>query len=338
MSADSLFGGGTDLSDIVDQESLDLINKFLTDTVGGSSTIEDVGGGTLVTGDGEDGEKQGALLPGGSAIVGTINNGTLKLEISLPKGLGFVFAGLDNVTADEVGSFLYTIVNSYVPPGVNDTLRDSLFAAVDDLIRSIKALGLPNLLVRVVDFINEDSGDGGALAHGRLAIPSNEVNFTGSSDGDELFAFNLRNLSADEILVIKGVENAIVSGDGAVRVEGNIGARISSDSNDQLMIGGGGNDTLIGGGGHDTLTGGEGDDIFAFSRLGYFVITDFDTAHDSFTFKIPGVTNVQELLEIVTDATQTSTGVTFEFGAEGSITLVGVSADDLTADMVKFTF
>lgn len=338
MAADSLFGGGGGaLPDLLGQESLDLLNKFLTDTVGGSSSTQSVGDSTFLSGTGENGETQGALLPTGSSITGTINNGTLQLEISLPRGLGFVFAGLDEATADSVGLFLYTIVNSYIPLGVNDALRESLLAAVDDLISSIKALGLPNLVVRVVDFMDEESSTG-SLAHERLAAPSSEVNFSATSSDNELFAFNLRNLSADEILVIKGVENALVSGNGAIRVEGNAGVRITSDSNDQLIIGGGGNDTLIGGGGNDTLTGGDGDDVFAFARLGNFLITDFDPTHDTFTFKIPGVTNVQELLAIVTDATQTSTGVTFDFGGQGSITLVGISADELTADMVKFTF
>lgn len=337
MAADSLFGGGTDLSTLVSAGSLALINQFLTDTVGGSAITGVIGGSTIMIGSGSAGEKQGALLPAGSAISGSIDDGVLKLDIRVPANLGFVFEGKDNVTPDTVGDFLSSIIDAFVPPGAPgspaETLRQSLNSAVDDLVSSMAALGVSGVVVRVIDFV---SGAGGSS--GLRALGPAEVFFNASaSAGTELFALNLASLDAGQTLVLQGVENALLTGAGAARVEGAAGARITSDSADQSITGGGGNDTLIGGGGHDTLAGGAGDDVFAFLRVGHFHIGDFGGG-DRIAFNVPGVTNVAQLLGLVTGVSQGAQGVTYEFGPSASITLVGLSAADVTADMVRFTF
>ncbi|MBG9388192.1 hypothetical protein [Caenimonas aquaedulcis] len=336
--ADSIIGGGTDLSAIVDEHSVSLIDQFLLDTVGGTAHTTDLDGAILVTGTGSNGEVQGVLLPNGVAVLGTINSGTLHLDVSLPDGLGLVFAAHDGISVEEVSTFLFSIVDQYLPPGTNDALRANLLEAVDDLVSSIEALGLPSITVTMVDFINSTPST--QLSGEKFgALPSNEVTFDpGNSGSTDLFAFNLRSLSPSELLLIKNVENALVSGDGVVKIGDNNGTLITSDSANQQIIGGGGNDTLIGGGGHDTLTGGAGDDVFAFSRVGDYTITDFTPGHDTFAFKLPGVTNVQELLHMVTSSEQTTAGVTFHLANDTSITLVGVTASELTADMIKFTF
>lgn len=338
MAADSLFGGGTDLSTLVSAESLALINQFLTDTVGGSAITGAIGGSTIVIGSGSAGEKQGALLPGSSAISGSIDDGVLKLDIQLPANLGFVFEGKDNVTPDTVGAFLSSIINAVLPPGPPgspvENLRQSLNSAVDDLVNSMAALGVSGVEVRVIDFVSGPGGTGGNLR----ALGPNEVLFNATaSAATELFALNLASLGAGQTLVLQGVENALLAGAGSVRVEGAAGARITSDGADQRVTGGAGNDTLIGGGGHDTLAGGAGDDVFAFLRVGHFHIGDFGGG-DKIAFSVPGVTNVAQLVAMVTGVSQDAQGVTYHFGPSASITLVGLSAADVTADMVRFTF
>lgn len=334
MSADSLFGGSTDLSAIVDADSLALINQFLTDTVGGSTITGTIGDTTILLGSGDDGQKQGALLPGDSPTQGSMDDGVLQLNISLPASLGFVFEGKDNATPDTVGTFLSQVIDNYLPPGTSEELRESLNNAVSDLVDSLKDAGIENVVVRMIDFVG---GSSGQQQSGLRALGANEILFdAGASAGNQLFALNMAGLNAGTTLVLQNVENALLSGAGSVRVEGNEAIRITSDSADQNITGGGGNDTLIGGGGHDTLTGGAGDDVFAFARLGHFDITDL-SGGDKIAFDVSGVTSVAQLLPLITGVTETAQGVTYHFGADASITLVGLSAADVTADLVKFT-
>jgi Ca2+-binding RTX toxin-like protein len=333
MSGESLFGGGTNLSQLVSGDSLNLINAFLTDTVGGSALTSAIGNSTLVVGSGSAGEKQGALLPTGTAIAGNINDGVLELDIVVPAGTGFVFEGRDNATPATVGDFLSDLIDQYLPPSIAALapIRESLNNAVNDLVSSLKALGVTNIVVRMIDFTS------GNLPSVATAGP-NEVLFDATgSVGNELFMVNLNGLNHDQTLVLAGVENVMLAGAGTVRIEGNTGAMVTSDMSNQNIVGGGGNDTLIGGGGSDTLTGGAGADVFGFVRLGHFTMQDFG-AGDSIAFNVPGIHNLNDLLPYLTRVTQTSESLSLEFGQNFSLTLVGVSASDLTADMIKFTF
>jgi hypothetical protein len=341
MASDSLFGGGTDLSEVVSASSLNLINAFLTDSVGGTATVTDIGGGTLVIASGGDGETQGALLPTNAAITGTISDGVLTLAIDLPAGLGLLFEGKNDLQPAGVGSFLNSIIDAYLPPGTPGTeaIRASLQAAVNDLVNSIQALGVENVTVRMVDFLST-SGPTSSWFHlqDSTAAHPDEVLLGASSSGEgELFAINLNGLNQDKTLVLSGLEHIMLIGQGTVRVEGDTAVTISSDAGNQFITAGGGNDTLIGGGGSDTLAGGAGDDVFGFVRLGHFTINDFSVG-DTLAFKVGGISNVSELLPYLTHVTETAQSTSLEFGSNFSITLVGMSATDITADMIKFTF
>lgn len=340
MSAESLIGGGdsggggAQLSD----ESLDLLNQFLLDTVGGTVVSGTVGGASFVAGTGANGETQGALVPGSEPITGTITAGTLTLNVELPAGTGLTFEGNEG-TPEALGDFLDSVIDSYLPP---DDLEpgspaaetaQSLKNAVQELIQSLKDLGIGNVKVNVVDFMTAQSS---GTSQGAGA---NEIVFDAGLDaGSQVFALNLATLTPETTVVIKNVANAVLAGSGTVRVDGATGARITNDNRDQNVTGGLGNDTLVGGGGNDTLTGGGGDDIFGFSALGHYTVTDFDKAHDKVGFNVAGVTSVEQLSQLVTGVDQTAQDVTFHFGPDASITLVGVSAADLTSDMIKFNF
>lgn len=335
MSGDSLFGGGTDLSTVVSTASLGLLNRFLTDTVGGSAITGAIGGSTVVIGSGSDGEKQGALLPSGNSIAGNIDDGVLSLDIIVPAGTGFVFEGKDNATPDTVGDFLSSVIDAYLPPSNPgmEIFRESLNNAVNDLVNSLKALGVTSIVVRMIDFTS-----GNRPAATSEVVGANEVLLDATdSAGNELFMVNLNGLNMDKTLVLSGVENVMLAGAGSVRIAGTAGAMVTSDIGDQNIIGGGGNDTLIGGGGSDTLTGGVGDDVFGFVRLGHFTIEDFGTG-DSIAFNVPWMHSLNDLLPYLTRVTETPQSLSLEFGGDFSLTLVGVSAGELTADMIKFTF
>jgi Ca2+-binding RTX toxin-like protein len=332
MSADSLFGG-TDTGSL-SANSLALLNQFLTDTVGGSTTTETFGSSTYVSGTGSHGESQGGILPGAGAISGTIDDGVLQLTLNLPGRTGLVFEGMDNATPDAAGTFLHSVVDSYHPSGAQ---KASLDAAVNQLVDALKAQGIINVVFRVFDFTA--SAGNGALAapDGALAAGANDMVIDASQNtGVQAFVVNL--LHATDTVVLKGVEQALVANAGTIKVEGNAPIRLVGDLAAQDITGGGGNDTLVGGGGNDTLTGGLGNDVFGFSALGHVTLKDFDVAHDSVAFASTGITNIQQLAALVSSVDNAASGVTFNFGHDASITLVGVSAAQITSDLIKFTF
>lgn len=335
MAADSLFGGSTELSQVVSPASVNLINAFLTDTVGGTAATTVIGGSTLVTGIGHDGERQGVLLPSSSASAGTINDGALSLDFAMPPGVGLAFEGRDNATPEMVAAFLLGVIDTYLPAGAEGTaaLRGSLISAVSDLVGSLSAQAIADSVVRVIDF---PSSILAVPRSGNAAPGEMLLDVTGSS-GNELFVLNLNSVDPSQTLVLSGVEKAMLAGAGTVRIAGDTGAMVTSDFANQHVIGGGGNDTLIGGGGNDTLTGGAGDDVFGFVRVGNFVINDFSPG-DMIAFDIPGITDIGQIVSLVTGVTETAQSVTYHFGPDASITLVGLSAADVTASMVKFTF
>jgi len=329
MSADSLFGGSS--SGLTDG-SLALLNQFLTDTVGGSTTTGTMGGAGWVYGSGHSGETQGAILPG-LGVSGGMYNGSLQLNLNLPAGSGIVFEGNSGMTPDQAGAFLKGVVDTY-HPGV--TQLNSLYAAVDQLVNAMKGSGVTTLTVRVFDILNS-AGNGAQAAAGALGAtgPDTVIDAT-QTPGVQAFAVDL--LHAAGAVVLKGVEYAAVANAGTIRVEGTTPIRIQGDMASQDITGGAGNDTLVGGGGNDTLTGGLGNDVFGFSALGHYTIKDFDAAHDTIAFSSTGITNIQQLAHLVTSVDNAASGVTFNFGHDASITLVGVSAAQITSDLIKFTF
>jgi Ca2+-binding RTX toxin-like protein len=120
---------------------------------------------------------------------------------------------------------------------------------------------------------------------------------------------------------------------------GNGNDRLSGDNGqDQLygghgrdkLLGGKGNDNLSGGKGNDQLTGGAGADEFVFSKGGGAdTIRDFDLSQDQIRIN-RGASEFSDL-----EITQTGDTAMINF-ANVSITLRGIDADDLTADLFIF--
>lgn len=120
-------------------------------------------------------------------------------------------------------------------------------------------------------------------------------------------------------------------GPGSDRLLGGLGADlIRGGSEADVLDGGSGNDTLIGGNQADVLTGGLGADVFRFNDAGGADrVTDFRLAErDRLAFD-DGLWNGASLTrQQVVDryAHVTAEGVRFDFGADGSVLLAGVTS------------
>ena len=331
MAVDSVFGGqstgGGETPLPLSNDALALLNQFLTDTLGSSLTRSDLDGAPAVVGEDPNGNIQGAVAPPIGIVVGGLENGVLTLELTLPNATGLVFGGQDNATPEEFGQYLRDIIDEYAPTSAE---QQSLYDAVEALLAAIHAQGVTNVVVRVFDLLSGDSDASSPLAGGLDNIVIDSSSYTGV----EVFAINLSQAAPGQGVIFKGVANALVAGMGSVSAEGSTAIHLRADLQAQSITGGDGNDTLVGGGGNDTLTGGLGDDVFGFTGLGHHVVTDFGTGHDKLAFEVPGVTTLAQLGALVTGVEQTSTGVTYHFGHDASITLVGVSAAQVTTDLI----
>ncbi|WP_262696326.1 M10 family metallopeptidase [Kordiimonas aquimaris] len=117
---------------------------------------------------------------------------------------------------------------------------------------------------------------------------------------------------------------------------------VGGAGNDEIFSGGGtdtvdggsGNDTLWGGGGNDDFTGGSGDDLFIFEAgHGDDTITDFDIGDDS--INLAEVTAAfADTASVIAAASQVSGGISIDLGGGDSLTLEGLSLNDL--DQVTF--
>ncbi len=146
----------------------------------------------------------------------------------------------------------------------------------------------------------------------------------------------LSQIKAGNTLELRSVANAMLIGDGIVKVGDDKAVNLQGDIGNQHMTGGGGNDTLVGGGGNDTLIGGGGDNTFGFNSVGHYVIGAGNT--DVFAFQFDGINSLDDLSPFVTGVTEANGGVTYEFvDGAATITLVGMSASEVTAEMIKFS-
>lgn len=347
MAFDSLFGGNTDPGSsgggLLDASDRALLDSLLADFVGGPAV--DFDGGRLLNGTGPGGERQGALTPGTGELEGPITNGDLTMQVDIPAGVGITFTGKDGQTADAAEGYLNTAIGGYFSPTVDPNSpsgqqHQSLTNAVDDLLGSLG--GGKDISVRLIDFLGKTGpGSHEHVTTVDIQAAQTEVLFdAGTSPGKQVLGFNLTSIGS-KTLVVKNAEAVGVGGNGTIRVDNPNGVRVDSDNMAQKIIGGSGNDTLVGAG-NDTLTGGAGSDVFAFSSAqtsrGHFTVTDFDKTTDSFAVKVPGVTNFSQLAALVTKTVVAPDGVTYEFGPDMSVTLVGVNPQDITAGLIKFTF
>lgn len=177
-------------------------------------------------------------------------------------------------------------------------------------------------------------------------------------DGLEFKGFGSGGFGEDDFLFIgDDSDNTLEGGIGHDEIEGNDGNdtlyggggndTIDGDSgNDVLdgqegtdkLFGGSGDDVLRAGHGHDQLYGNSGNDTFGFYALGFYRVHDFTLGEDQLYFPEAetGISNIEELVSLITNVDQREDGVNVEFGPDARIDLVGVNINDITADMVVF--
>lgn len=162
-------------------------------------------------------------------------------------------------------------------------------------------------------------------------LPDNgpgRVDFIIDDDSDSvIFAFK-----NDDFVSGKGGDDFIFLGRGAdVGLGGDGDDVIRGGRGNDTLDGGAGDDILIGGRRDDVLTGGEGEDVFVFGRRGGDdVVTDFSQGEDA--LKLHLFFGKRDVMDFVSEGEE---GALITFG-QATVTLLGVSADDLTADDFLF--
>lgn len=347
MAAESLLGGSDGTAPNLSQNTKDLLNSVLTDTVGGSAVVTELAPGVIqVVGIGANGEAQGAVVStDGSAIVAEITDGTMNISIQLPTGVSMAFEGPPGaVTMEQAQTYVNQQLDAAFQ-GASDPQATaqlaSLQLAFTNLINSLAAQG--NTLssaLRVINFSSTDSSTG-LNEPQLLSTPINNgdtlVFDASGGNNTEIFALILGQIKTGNTLELKSVANAMLIGDGIVKVGDDKAANLQGDTGNQHITGGGGNDTLVGGGGNDTLIGGGGDaNTFGFNGLGHYTVVSDN--NDVFAFQFNGINSLEDLLPFVTGVTEANGNVSYEFvDGAATITLVGMSASDVTADMIKFS-
>mgnify|MGYP003673977959 CR=1 FL=1 len=220
----------------------------------------------------------------------------------------------------------------------DDDVRD---LGGDDVIE----LGVSDDIVHVGDGANHFDGGTG----------DDTISYFDSPDGVSL---DLRDDRADnswaEDDTFTGFESAIGSDNGDDRIWGTDGAntisgaggndRISARDGNDLLEGGAGNDTLYGGDGGDTLRGGDGDDFlnggtgpeddvlyggdgadeFHFDAgESHDIVQDFEDDID--TIQFDDFTYLNDASDAMGYATQEGADVLFDFGADGSLTVLNTT-------------
>lgn len=344
MAAESLLGG---IGDSLSADTISLLDQYLTDTVESTAELTDLGNGSaLLVGTGANGEIQGAVIAGNVAVVAQVNAGVMQLAIQLPPDVSIAFEGLSGLaTPEEIEAFVAGQIDDALPLDSTDpsvlALNSSLKNALSNITNSLVNQDIH--VLTIVGFSDNSGSDavGKQILSSLAANVSNTAGETivfDASDAasNEVFALLLSDIQQNDILQLQGIENAMLVGSGTVQVGDDNDVNLQGDNRDQHVTGGGGNDTLVGGGGNDTLIGGGGDDVIGFNAIGNYTI-EIDGA-DKLAFQFDGINTLDDLLPFVTDVSEANGNVTYEFlDGAATITLIGMTADEVTADMVIFT-
>ena len=124
-------------------------------------------------------------------------------------------------------------------------------------------------------------------------------------------------------------------GQGEDVLQGGAGSdTLFGDAGSDVLLGGAGNDLLSGGAGDDVLVGGAGNDVFLFNGGGgNDVVLDFTPGEDILQIS-SGINgqDIQSADDLASRVTQVGDNVVVDLGHGDSVTLVGVSADEVTSN------
>lgn len=263
------------------------------------------GSDTLNGGDGNDALWAGAGDDAGDEMIAgagddTIGGGAGDDLLAGGAGADVVFGGSDNdiIWGDDINK-------------TTDLSADTIWAGSGD------------------DQINGAAGadeiGGGAGDDTVSAGAGNDVVYGGKGDGADTGTNDVINgETGNDTLFGAGGNDALSGGDG----------------NDILYNGGGndtvtgdaGDDTLWGGGGDDQLAGGAGSDVFAFAvGNGNDTVTDFSIADDTLDLS---ELNFADLVAVTAISSDTADGLLLSVDADMTITVSGLTVNDIGADIV----
>lgn len=331
MAADSLIGGETGITDSLSPSTKDILTGFLEDIPNGVLTR--VGGAAVVQGPGSDPTTHaGVLVESNAGVVGTLGTGTgiFDASINLPANVGLTFQGPGSVvTSAEANTYLLGLISAALPSTSTNPAVIAERAALENAVAIIQGRSSSDSVVR---FFNvTDSTEAGTAAQD-ITITSDQT-----STQHEILAINMSDVHAGNTLVLGDVRSSVIVGAGSVRVSGTVPSMVIGDTSNQLITGGsGGTDTLVGGGGSDTLVGGTSADTFGFNAAGEYRVEKMG-AGDLLGFSIPGISNINQLADLVTNVAVVNGDTTYTFVGDSTITLVGITPDQVTANLLHFT-
>ena len=326
--ADSITGG-IDSAATLSQTTKDILKNVITGITGTGTvpSVVSVSGTSVVSGVDVNNNYQGVIVHSEAPVIGTVIIGTSNNSVILPAHVGLTSQGLAApVTADVANTYLLGLINAALPaastnPDVIEQ-RQSLTTAVNQILENSSTTTSAVNVINVIDSTEVGSG------------PQNIV--INSNNTSDILAINMSAIRDGNTLVLGNVTSAVIVGSGTVKVgSGTTSAIVIGDSADQLIIGGTGSDTLVGGGGSDTLVGGTGANTFGFNAAGDYEVRGLGEG-DLFHFNIPGVDNFTQLAALVTGTTTVNGNTTYTFVGGSTITLVGITPEQVTANLFNF--
>jgi uncharacterized delta-60 repeat protein len=157
-----------------------------------------------------------------------------------------------------------------------------------------------------------------------------------SSDGgtyDQSFDVMFGTAAGDDTLPATGETHPMLPGEDIIYGLGG-NDTVYGGSGDDSLFGQDGNDVLIGGTGNDLLSGGSGNDTFRFvDGFGADHVTDFDPTGSSDLIDLTGAANPNwtSFADVQANMTQVGADTVIDLGNGNTITLIGVTATNLTA-------
>ncbi len=275
----------------------------------------------------------------------TDSSETLSVTLGgLPDGVE-LSAGTDNgdgtwsLTSDELSG-----LNLYVPADVSTDFSLSVTAVSTEPVSGDTATLTESATVDVVDIPTDEAvsltgsggsdelegGSGDDYLHGK----GGDDDIDGGAGADEIRGGggqdSIDGGDGDDWIHAGSGDDTVFGGDGDDYIFGaNNNDWIEGGDGDDTLVGGKGDDVLIGGKGDDILTGGAGKDTFMFdSESGHDIVTDI-FEQDTLVFEGQEF-HMDDL--VLSENDEGSVVVSFEGVDDASVTLDGVSMDDIQGD------
>jgi len=344
MALDSL--ASASIVSSLSTQSQTVLNTVFTDTNNGDLKNTSLVAGTLLTSTGSGGIQQGALITNSnSPLVTTLTmGGAGETKITVPGGAGNVVAFESSPSPSPFGTVVADLTNKASQAYGTDVTPGNGTNGILTGLKLIQSgqIGDPSLITG--NYNTTILYTGGASANTIVGGTGNSLlslDHIGTGGNINIVA------GSGQDSVIGGANSPIVQSDaGLIMGTGNVtivagsgNSTLGGDKGNQAIVGGIGNDYLIGGGGRDTLTGGAGKDVFIFDAVGHYTVTDFQVGVDTLGFtslSAFGINSLHDILSKITSATNNGGNAEIKFGTESSITLIGVSVQQLQTDFIKF--